>query len=132
MEREEKMKQCLEKIDNIVNEYVRRFKDDWFECDRKLFIENNLEKSVIIGLRETGCDMLFFGKPEEMGNSVDRGVGSLNNERFLLVSEHCFFMDKDPVQEPNFGQAFRLFCNNLSLEYMIQYDYGWKITKKTR
>lgn len=131
-EKSKEMDYCLEKIDNIVNEYVRRFKDDWFECDRKLFIENNLEKSVIIGLRETGCDMLFFGKPEEMGNSVDRVFGNLNNERFLLVSGHCFFMDKDPVQELNFGQAFRLFCNNLSLEYMIQYNYGWKITKKTR
>lgn len=131
-ERSNKMDYCLEKIDNIVNEYVKRGKNDWFECDRKLFIKNNLEKSVIIGLRETGCDILFFGKPEEMGNSVDRVFGRLNNVRFLLVSEPRLFVGEEPVQELNFGQSFRLFCNNLSLDYMIQYNYGWEIVKNKK
>lgn len=39
-ERSKKMDYCLEKIDNIVNEYVKRGKNDWFECDRKLFMNS--------------------------------------------------------------------------------------------
>lgn len=131
MDREKMMKQCLDKIDRFIEENVEVHKSDWFDIDRKRFIDDNLSYISIIGIRKTGSEIVFLDiEDERIGNDMDRVFGNLGNKKFLLVRP--FIIRGEMIEEADFGMAFKLFCRFIPEEWSVKFDYGWEIVKNKK
>lgn len=125
------MKQCLEKIDDFISKNVVRHKGDWFNIDRERFVEDNLSNASIIGVRETGSDLVFLNiDDKEIENDTNRVFGQLGNKKFLLITP--FYVDGDIVEEADFEKAFKMFCAFIPQEWAIRYNCGWEIVKNKK
>lgn len=131
MDREKMMKQCLDKIDRFIEENVEVHKSDWFDIDRKRFIDDNLSHISIIGVRKTGSEIVFLDiEDERIVNNMDRVFGNLGNKKFLLVRP--FIIRGEMIEEADFEMAFKLFCKFIPEEWSVKFDYGWEIVKNKK
>lgn len=94
-------------IDNIIDRDVFSFKQDWFNIDRKTFmLDENKDKTFIIGTRNTGCDMIIFdGTINEI--DIDRVFGCLGNTKFYLCEPTSLYESRRNINEVGALYAFK-------------------------
>ena len=76
-------------IDEIVRRDVESYQSDWFKIDKEIFmLPENKNKTFILGIRKTGCDLLILGGTNCDESYLDGVFGCLNSGiKYLNIGE---------------------------------------------
>lgn len=96
-------------IDEIVRRDVESRQSDWFNTDKKIFMQpENKNKAFILGTRKTGCDLIVLGGTNCDEGSMDWLFGSLGNENFYVCQPLSFYKSQREIQKVNPLYAFKV------------------------
>lgn len=107
-------------IDEIVLRDVESHRNDWFKVDREIFmLPENRNKTFILGIRKTGCDLLILGGTNCNEYNVDSVFGCLNNEKFYLCDPVAIWGVKQGIQEVMPLYAFKVATTYFRSQGMV-------------
>lgn len=78
-------------IDEIVRRDVESYQSDWFKIDKEIFmLPENKNKTFILGIRKTGCDLLILGGTNCDESYLDGFLGVLVMRNSMFASQYLF------------------------------------------
>lgn len=96
-------------IDEIVRRDVESYQSDWFKIDKEIFmLPENKNKTFILGIRKTGCDLLILGGTNCDESYLDGVFGCLGNEKFYVCQPISLYETTRNIQERPALYAFKI------------------------
>ena len=96
-------------IDEIVRRDVESCQIDWFKIDKEIFmLPENKNKTFILGIRKTGCDLLILGGTNCDESYLDGVLGCLGNEKFYVCQPISLYETTRNIHERPALYAFKI------------------------
>lgn len=101
----------IKTIENIVNSDVYYHTNDWYENDKKVFMNpENKDKSFILATRPTGCDLLMIYGTNFDENTMNRLFGHIENFNFYVCMPMSPIEKDRDIARVSPLAAFKLAC----------------------